>query len=76
MKICDLVITRLSDSLGEVTEHQRLVDKHGLINSLQVTQHGKQLGNDVLFNVLKMLFWFVSHSSPQSISCQYQAEFC
>lgn len=36
MKVCDLVITRLSDSLGKVTVHQRLVDKHGLINSLQV----------------------------------------
>lgn len=36
MKVCNLVITRLSDSLGEVTVHQRLVDKHGLINSLQV----------------------------------------
>lgn len=35
MKTWDLVITRLSDSLGEVTVHQRLVDKHGLINSLQ-----------------------------------------
>lgn len=35
MKVWDLVITRLSDSLGEVTVHQRLVDKHGLINSLQ-----------------------------------------
>lgn len=35
MKVWDLVITRLSDSLGKVTVHQRLVDKHGLINSLR-----------------------------------------
>lgn len=36
MKVCDLVVTGLPNSLGEVTVHQRLVDKHGLINSLQV----------------------------------------
>lgn len=45
MKVCNLVITRLSDSLGEVTVHQRLVDKHGLINSLQVKIEKKSTVN-------------------------------
>lgn len=35
MNASNLVIARLSHSLGKVTEHQRLVDKDGLIYSLK-----------------------------------------
>lgn len=39
MNVSDLVIARLSHSLGEVAVHQRLVDKYGLIYSLEDTEH-------------------------------------
>lgn len=56
MKGCDLVVTRLSDSLGKVTVHQRLVDKHGLINSLQVRIEGKHsLKNDIIAQLFTVL---------------------
>lgn len=35
MDVSNLVIARLSHSLGKVTVHQRLVDKDGLIYSLE-----------------------------------------
>ncbi len=35
MNVSNLVIARLSHSLGKVTVHQRLVDKDGLIYSLE-----------------------------------------